>query len=71
MALPNCGVNPPLRRPQRAPRPNKKFLIPVQPVLKLISVIIAMTEQIRLFIFFSFICIACVFGSLIGETTKN
>ena len=72
MALPNWGASePPLQSPHRAPRPKRKFLIPVHPELKLTSVIIAMTEQIRVFMLSSFICIASVFGNLKDETTEN
>lgn len=72
MVFPNWGpAEPPLQSPHRAPRPNRKFLTPVHPELKVTSVITAMTEQMRVFMLSSFICIASVFGSLKDETTKN
>jgi hypothetical protein len=58
-------------KPQRAPRPNKKFLMPEQPGAMISSVTVATTEQIRVFIVISFICIASVFVDLAYETAKN
>jgi hypothetical protein len=73
--MPYCGVavalDVELQSPQRAPRPNKKFLIPLQPVLSVMIVATAMTEQMRMFILFSLICLASVFGNLNNETDQN
>jgi hypothetical protein len=57
--------------PHRAPRPNKKFLVPPQPELSVKSVTDAMTEQMRVFILLSFISIASVIGDLAYETDQN
>ena len=75
MVLPNwgAGIAPAfeLHRPQRAPLPNKKFLMPLQPLLSDTSVTNTTIAKTRLFIFISFICIASLFGSLEYETEQN
>ncbi len=48
-----------------------KFFIPEQPVIRLISVTATTTEQKRLFISVSFICIASVIGQLDHQPFKN
>ena len=60
-----------LHNPHRAPRPNRKFLVLPQPELKVKSVTDAMIEQMRVFIYFSFISIASVIGDLAYETAQN
>ena len=74
--LPNCGAGaagaaPRLQSPQRAPRPNMKFLMPLQPLLRETIVAINATVKMRLFIDFCFTCIARVFGSIKLETAQN
>ncbi|WP_149752930.1 hypothetical protein [Rubripirellula obstinata] len=53
-----------VHKPQRAPRPNMKFFIPEQPVLRQTSVTTVTTVQKRVFIIVSLKCIASVFRHL-------
>lgn len=75
MVFPNCGpCIPPgleLHKPQRAPLPNRKFRMPLHPLLMETSITAATIERIRVFIVFTLICIASVFVSLQGETEQN
>lgn len=45
--------------------------MPEQPAVIISSVTIATTEQVRVFIVISFMCIASVFVDLAYETAKN
>jgi hypothetical protein len=75
MVLPywGAGIAPTLdlHKPQRAPFPNKKFRMPLQPLLSDTSVTTTTIEKTRLFIFISLICIASLFGNLECETEQN
>jgi hypothetical protein len=60
-----------LHSPHRAPRPNRKLPIPVQPGVIDSSVTAATTEPKRVFIVISLMCKASVFVDLASETAQN